>query len=114
MTQIVQSILQQIHSSAWPNVLKRLRQSHIADYSIHFLPQPPYLALAPDIAGLLIATFKYVGEEFDADMAAIAADPETRRWWALTDPMQSSLIEGAMGGEHGAWWYGCEEVFRME
>lgn len=95
-------------------MLERLRQSHITDFSIHFLPQPPYLAPAPDIAGLLIATFKYEGEDFDADMAAIAANPETQRWWSLTDPMQSSLIEGAKGSGEGTWWYECEEVFHME
>lgn len=94
-------------------MLERLRQSHIIDYSINFLPSPPYSA-PPGVAGLLIATFKYVGDDWDRDMERIAADPETKRWWAFTDKMQSPLIEGAKGSEHGPWWYNCEEVFRLE
>lgn len=103
-----------LHNNAWPTIIDRLRQSHIVDYSINFLPSPPYPVQDPEVAGLLIATFKYVGSDWEADKASIAADPETKRWWAATDKLQSSLIEGAKGSEHGPWWYDCEEVFRME
>ncbi|KAF8321118.1 rhamnose mutarotase, partial [Clavulina sp. PMI_390] len=116
----------QLHANTWPSILARLRASHITDYSIHFFPSPPYIPVssssssAPptdEIAGLLIATFKYTGSDLAADSAAIAADPETQRWWALTDGMQRSLVPGAKGSgdETGlGWWLDCEEVFRME
>ena len=40
-----------------------------------------------------------------ADMAAIAQDPETRRWWAVTDAMQESLVDSATGsGGDVPWW----------
>jgi hypothetical protein len=54
----------QIHAAVWPAVLDTLRRSHIVDYSIHLLPSPPFaVAGSPnlDLAGLLIATFKYIG-----------------------------------------------------
>jgi len=28
----------------------------------------------------------YVGSDWDADMAAIAADEKTREWWTIMDP----------------------------
>jgi hypothetical protein len=38
-------------------------------------------------------------------MAKVAKDPETRRWWALTDGMQESFVEGATGsGKDIPWW----------
>ncbi|KXN91976.1 hypothetical protein AN958_11036 [Leucoagaricus sp. SymC.cos] len=48
-------------------------------------------------------------------MAQVAADPETQRWWALTDSMQESFVEGATGsGKDVPWWQELEEVFRFE
>ena len=38
----------------------------------------------------LFGYFEYHGEDFAADIAAIAADEDTRRWWTLTDPCQES------------------------
>lgn len=91
------------------------------DYSIHLLPSPPFVSPSSNsatdsdaIAGLLIATFKYVGDDFDGDMKRAAEDEETRRWWKVTDGMQSSLVPGAKSSEDGGWWLGCEEVFRFE
>ncbi|CEL59693.1 hypothetical protein RSOLAG1IB_03626 [Rhizoctonia solani AG-1 IB] len=106
-----------IHAAVWPAVLDTLRRSHIVDYSIHLLPSPPFaVAGSPnlDLAGLLIATFKYIGSDWENDSKIAAADPETVRWWAITDGMQHSLVEGATGSKDGPWWHQCEEVFRHE
>ncbi|KAI9059724.1 rhamnose mutarotase [Trametes sanguinea] len=94
-----------LHAAVWPGVLAALARHHIADYSIHHH--------AP--LRLLIATFKYTGSDYDADMRGIAADPETQRWWKLTDGMQESLVEGATGsGGELPWWLELPEVFRFE
>ncbi|CCM05778.1 uncharacterized protein FIBRA_08011 [Fibroporia radiculosa] len=94
-----------LHAAAWPGVLAALTQHHIADYSIHY-----YSPLH-----LLIANFKYTGTDFEGDMQQIAEDQETRRWWALTDGMQESFVEGAQGsGGKVSWWLDLEEVFRLE
>ncbi|KAH9918389.1 rhamnose mutarotase [Epithele typhae] len=94
-----------IHANVWPGVLAALERHNIADYSIHY--HPPL--------NLLIATFKYVGSNYEADMKGIAADPETLRWWAVTDGMQESLVEGATGSAGTTpWWQQLEEVFRFE
>ncbi|KZT50681.1 rhamnose mutarotase [Calocera cornea HHB12733] len=104
-----------IHASVWPGVLAALRRAHIVDYSIHLLSSPPYPSLpGEELAGLLIATFKYVGSNWEGDMRAVAEDEETRRWWGVTDGMQASFVKGAEGSEAGEWWTDCEEVFRFE
>ncbi|QRV72533.1 hypothetical protein RhiJN_00547 [Ceratobasidium sp. AG-Ba] len=106
-----------IHAAVWPAVLETLRKSHIVDYSINFLPSPPIGFTNPpssELAGLLIATFKYVGSDWENDSKIPASDPETRKWWAITDAMQHSLIPDATGSKDGPWWLECEEVFRHE
>jgi L-rhamnose mutarotase len=70
-----------LHREVWPGVEAALRASHVRNYSI-FLR-----------GDTLFGYFEYDGEDFDADMAAIAADPETRRWWQLTEIWH--LNEGA-------------------
>lgn len=98
----------EIHSRVWPSVLDALRKHHIIDYSIYLWSSSPELHV-------LIATMKYDGEDYEKDMAAIAADPETQRWWKMTDPMQESFNVGATGsGQAVPWWTELQEVFRFD
>ncbi|GLB35534.1 putative L-rhamnose mutarotase [Lyophyllum shimeji] len=94
-----------IHAAVWPGVLAALERAHIIDYSIHHYPP----------LQLLIATFKYTGQDYQGDMRKVAEDPETQRWWQVTDGMQESFVEGAEGsGKDIPWWTELEEVFRCE
>ena len=86
------------HAEVWPGILQMIRQCHIRNYSI-FLKD-----------GFLFAYFEYVGGDFDADMARMAADPETRRWWDLVKPMQEPLETRA----EGEWWADMVEVFHAD
>ena len=84
-----------IHAAVWPGVIAALERQHIIDYSIHYYPP----------LQLLIANFKYNGTDYDKDMQGIAEDPETQRWWKVTDGMQASFNEGATGsGQKVPWW----------
>lgn len=87
-----------LHADAWPAVLTRLSQSNIRNYSI-FLRD-----------GMLFSYLEYVGDDYDADTAAIAADPETQRWWTLTDPCQQP-VDSAAPGE---LWAPMREVFHLD
>jgi L-rhamnose mutarotase len=60
--------------------------------------------------GYLFAYFEYTGTDFSADMATMAADPNTQKWWKLTDPCQEPLETCAKG----EWWAPMEEVFHCE
>lgn len=87
-----------LHADAWPEVLARLSQSNVTNYSIYLHE------------GWLFSYYEYVGQDHDADMAAIAADPVTQRWWRLTGPCQERL-DTAAPGEH---WASMREVFHHD
>ena len=87
-----------LHAAPWPGVLDQIRRSNIRNYTIYR-------------DGLeLFASFEYVGNDFTADMAAMAADPETQRWWALTDALQEPLPDR----EPGSWWMDLREIFHVD
>jgi L-rhamnose mutarotase len=44
------------------------------------------------------------------DMRAMAADPATRRWWALMEPMQEKWPTASAE----EWWTNMTEVFHLE
>jgi L-rhamnose mutarotase len=59
---------------------------------------------------MLFAYFEYVGEDFDADMAKMAADPMTQKWWDIMMPMQQPVETRA----EGEWWANMDEVFHTD
>ncbi|TKA08923.1 L-rhamnose mutarotase [Actinacidiphila oryziradicis] len=87
-----------LHADAWPGVLAKLREVHIRNYSIYLRD------------GILFSYLEYDGDDYDADMAAMAADPETKRWWQLTDPCQQP-VDSAADGQR---WAPMEEVFHLD
>jgi L-rhamnose mutarotase len=89
-----------LHAAVWPQVLARIATSNIRNYSI-FLREPE---------NLLFGYWEYHGDDFQADMAAIAADPLTQRWWAVCGPCQQPL-ESRAEGEH---WAMMGEVFHVD
>lgn len=89
-----------LHADVWPEVLAQIRRSNIRNYSI-YLREPE---------NLMFAYFEYVGTDYEADMAAMAADPKTQEWWALCMPMQKPLETRAAS----EWWASTEEVFHMD
>jgi L-rhamnose mutarotase len=86
------------HAAVWPGVLAQIRRCNIRNYSIYLRD------------GMLFAYFEYLGDDFAADMRAMAEDPETQRWWALMEPMQEKW-PSATAGE---WWSNMTEVFHLD
>jgi L-rhamnose mutarotase len=89
-----------LHAEPWPSVMAKIKECNIRNYSIN--------RIEIDGNPYLFSYFEYVGSDFDADMAKMAADPETRRWWKETDPCQRPLPDAAKSGEI---WTTAEEVF---
>jgi len=89
-----------LHAAVWPDVLRMIAACHIQNYSI-------YLRRLPDGALYLFSYFEYVGSDFAADMARMAADPVTQQWWAVCKPCQQPLANR----EPDEWWSNMEEVF---
>jgi L-rhamnose mutarotase len=86
------------HAKVWPEILAMIRACHIRNYSIYLKD------------GLLFAYFEYVGTDYDADMAKMAADPRTQEWWAIMKPLQKPLDTRAPG----EWWSEMQEVFHTD
>ncbi|CAN5321090.1 L-rhamnose mutarotase [soil metagenome] len=88
---------ERLHAAVWPEVLARLSASNVSNYSIY------------RYGDLLISYFEYTGDDYDADMAAMAADPATQRWWAVCEPLQRPVTDRA----EGEWWRELPEVFHL-
>ncbi len=89
-----------LHAETWPGVLAMIGDCNIRNYSIYLkelVPGKHYL----------FSYFEYTGDDFDADMAKMAADPTTQEWWSFCSPCQIPLQ-----GEKS--WAMTEEVFHTE
>jgi len=87
-----------LHADPWKGVLKMIYDCNIRNYSIYFKD------------GFLFSYFEYVGTDYAADMAKMAADPTTQEWWKLTNPCQEPLSTR----KEGEWWAEMEEVFHTD
>lgn len=88
----------ELHRAVWPEVTARLRESNVRNFSI-FLRD-----------GMLFSYYEYTGSDYEADMAAIAADPDTQRWWELTEPCQVPVATAA----DGELWAPLDELFHAD
>ncbi len=86
------------HANPWPEINGMIKECHIQNYSIY---------LKDDY---LFAYFEYVGDDFEADMAKMAADPKTREWWDVVKPLQRPLKTR----HTGEWWADMEEVYHLD
>jgi L-rhamnose mutarotase len=84
-------------------VLKTISECNIRNYSI-------FLRRFDDGRYYLFSYFEYTGSDFAADMAKMAADPATQRWWDVCQPCQEPLA----GRDPGDWWAGMKEVFHVD
>lgn len=85
------------HAETWPGVLAQIEKSNIRNYTIF------------ERNLLLFAYFEYIGDDFEKDMAAMAADPETQRWWSVVRPL-CEPVDDALPGDH---WTDMTEVFHI-
>jgi L-rhamnose mutarotase len=86
-----------LHRESWPGVLAQIRRSNIRNYTI-FLHD-----------GILFACYEYIGNDYEKDMAAMAADKTTQEWWKFTSACQES-IDSTEPPE----WKDIEEVFHTD
>lgn len=87
-----------LHAAPPTGVLAAIRAAKIRNYSIYRHGE------------VLFAYFEYVGDDFEADMATMAADPDTMAWWQVTDAMQEPYPER----DPGAWWLTAPEIFHTD
>ncbi len=86
------------HAHAWPEINAMIKACHIQNYSIFHR------------GDYLFAYYEYVGDDFERDMAKMAADPKTKEWWDVVKPCQEPLDDR----KEGEWWSAMEEVYRLD
>ena len=87
-----------LHAAVWPDVLAMIKECNIRNYSIYYRD------------GLLFSYFEYTGSNYEADMAKMASDPTTQKWWDVCKPCQKPLESR----KEGEWWADAEEVFHCD
>jgi L-rhamnose mutarotase len=86
------------HRAVPAEVLSMIEECNIRDFSIFVRNS------------VLYNYFVYIGSDFEADMAKMAADPATQEWWSKVGPMQEPFPDRAPG----EWWAPMEEVFHID
>lgn len=86
------------HADPLPGVNEMIKACNIRNYSIYHRGQ------------YLFAYYEYVGDDFEADMAKMAADPATQHWWDLVKPLMEPLTDHA----EEEFWSGMEEVYHLD
>jgi L-rhamnose mutarotase len=86
------------HAAVWPAVLNMIKQCNIENYSIFFKDN------------ILFSYFEYVGNDFDGDMAQMAAHDVTQKWWDVVKP----LMEPVENRKPGEFWANMEEIFHLD
>ncbi|WP_304943502.1 L-rhamnose mutarotase [Vallitalea guaymasensis] len=87
-----------LHRNVWPDVLKKIKECNIDNYSIYYKD------------GYLFSYYEYTGDNYEEDMAKMAADSVTQKWWEICKPCQEPLETR----EKGEWWADMEEVFHQD
>ena len=88
-----------LHSAVWPEVNAMISECNMKNFSI-------FIREMPDQKKYLFMYFEYHGTDYEADMAKMAADPITQKWWDECMPCQEPLPNRA----EGEWWAPMEEV----
>lgn len=86
------------HAHPLPGVTEMITACNIRNYSIY------------SRGDYLFAYYEYIGDDFEADMAKMAADPVTQQWWDIVKPLMQPLEDR----KEGEFWSGMEEVFHLE
>jgi L-rhamnose mutarotase len=93
---------EQLHANPMPGVNEMMTACNLQNVSVH----------KAEIGGKQYLFFycEYTGDDFDADMVKMAADPATQRWWKETDPCQEPLPDAAAQGKI---WSDTKEVYYL-
>ena len=92
-----------LHREVWPEIKAMICECNICNYSI-------FMRKLPDGHHYLFSYWEYRGTDFEADMAKMAADPVTQKWWDICKPCQIPLADR----QEGEWWASMEEVFHQD
>jgi L-rhamnose mutarotase len=88
----------ELHRAVWPEVAATILETGIRNFTIFVRGE------------VIVGYFEYVGEDYIADQAIMAADAATQRWWARTAPCQVPFdaLDDAPG------WQALDEAWHQD
>jgi L-rhamnose mutarotase len=89
----------ELHSAVWPGVEAMITECGIRNFTIFVR------------GDVLFGYYEYVGDDYEADQAKMAADPTTQEWWSRTDPCQIGFDEDA---PEGTRWQELDEAWHLD
>ncbi len=89
----------ELHSAVWPGVEAMITECGIRNFTIFVRGE------------VLFGYYEYVGDDYEADQARMAADPVSQQWWSRTDPCQFGFDDDA---PEGARWQELDEVWHQD
>ncbi|MBE5765775.1 MAG: L-rhamnose mutarotase [Clostridiales bacterium] len=87
-----------LHENIPQEVADLIYECNIRNYSIY------------DFGEYLFAYMEYVGDDYEADMAKMAANEANQRWWDVCKPLQRPLPERL----DGEWWHDLQCCFHQD
>lgn len=84
-----------LHGAPWKQINDMIKECNLQNYSIYFHD------------GYLFSYYEYVGDDYEADMAKMAADPETQRWWGECIPCMNPLSDDGP-------WMDMKEIYHLD
>ena len=89
----------ELHAAVWPGVEAMNTACGIRNFTIFVR------------GDVLFGYYEYVGDDYEADQARMAADPLCQQWWALTDACQYGFDEDAPAGVQ---WQELDEAWHQD
>lgn len=86
------------HANPLPGVNEMIKACNIQNYSIY------------ERGEYLFTYFEYVGQDYEGDMAKMAADPTTQKWWDIVKPLMEPLADRA----EGDFWSDMSEIYHLD
>lgn len=90
----------ELHAATWPGVLDRNTACNIQNFSI-------FHKVIPGGEHWVFGYLEYTGDNLEADMQRMAADPEVQRWWDECKPCFDPVEELPPGEV----WSPMESIF---
>lgn len=86
------------HANPLPGVNEMIKECKLQNYSIY------------SRGDYLFTYYEYTGDDYEADMEKMAADPTTQKWWDLVKPLMQPLEDR----KEGEFWSDMEEIYHLD
>ena len=84
-----------LHGAPWKQINDMIKECNIRNYSIYCHGE------------YLFSYYEYTGDNYEADMAKMAADSETQRWWGECVPCMNPLSADGP-------WMDMQEIYHLD